>query len=679
MAQARGNGGASGLSPREAGTNGGRIIPGWVMLLIVLLVLAAGIMAGSGLREHARQDQRALLLLKEIEARSYLLRSLSWEDAAQDGPSPGLTAREREARAGALRAIGSLRALDATRRSEQQTARRVEQAFRRYASALERGPGKAAEEAFGRLLSALEEAEETYAADARRAARLADAGSMLGLLAAVGIAALLYLRYSRVREAAAAAEAERRTLRRSEELFRHRALHDPLTGLPNRTLFQERLREALSRPSGPGRVAVLFIDLDNFKVVNDSLGHEVGDRLLVAASRRLKGCLRSEDVAARLGGDEFTILLENVAGTRCPEEVSRRILRELGAPFVVEGHTLFVEASVGIATDAGDGERPEDLLRAADVALYRAKAEGKGRYHLFDREKDSPELERLRLENELREAVTGGQLELFYQPVYSLELGRIAGMEALLRWNHPRRGTMLPGEFIPMAEETGLIVPVGRWVLEEAVRQARHWEMTLPDGAPPMVGVNLSLRQFQNPGLVEHVANLLRESGLDPSLLTLEITESVAMHDVPSTVEILERLNAMGVWLVIDDFGTGNSSIAYVGSRFRMNHLKLDGAFVREFLDDPENPTILPGLIDFAHTVGLRVIAEGVETREQLVRLRELGCEFVQGYYVAPPLPAGEATELLTGKRPLFGGDPPPEKDTKGKQRKKDAQDRAYR
>ncbi|QYJ14396.1 Diguanylate cyclase/phosphodiesterase (GGDEF & EAL domains) [Rubrobacter xylanophilus DSM 9941] len=677
MTQAGGRGESPG--PSEGGAGNGGTAPGWAVFAAVLLLLSAGILAGSGLREHASQDQRALLLLGEIEARAYLLRSLSWEAAARDGASPALAAREREVLSAALRDIGELRSLDATREREQWAARRVARAFREYAATLDEGPGEETEAAAGRLRDALEEAERIYAADARRTALLADAGGVLGLLAAAIAAGLLYVRYSRAREAAAAAEAEHRALRRSEELFRHQALHDPLTGLPNRTLFQERLREALSRAGAPGRVAVLFMDLDNFKVVNDSLGHEVGDRLLVAVSRRLRGCLRSTDVAARLGGDEFTVLLEDFSGTRCPEEVSRRILRELGKPFVVEGHTLFVEASVGVATDADDGERPEDLLRAADVALYRAKAAGKNRYHVFDREGDAPELERLRLENELREAAANGELELFYQPVYSLELGRAVGMEALLRWNHPRRGTMLPGQFIPMAEETGLIVPVGRWVLEEAVRQAREWERSLPAGAAPMVGVNLSLRQFQNPGLVEHVARLLRESGLDPSLLTLEITESVAMHDVPATVEILERLNAMGVWLVIDDFGTGNSSIAYVGSRFRMNHLKLDGTFVREFLDDPENPTILPGLIDFAHTVGLRVIAEGVETRGQFERLRELGCEFVQGYYVAPPLPAGEATKLLAGRIPLFGSEPPPKRSEHKEPRRNDAQDRAYR
>ncbi|ABG04122.1 diguanylate cyclase/phosphodiesterase [Rubrobacter xylanophilus DSM 9941] len=673
MARAGGNGERRTGSSAEA--PGGRVVPGWVVLGAAALLLVAGVMAGSGLREHARQDRQALLLLKEVESSSYLLRSLSWEAAAEGGGSPALAAREREARARALSAIESLRALDATQVGERQSARRVERAFRSYASALKGGPGDGAGEAFLRLRSALEEAEQTYAADARRTTRIADAGSVLGLLVAAAAAGLLYMRYLRVREAAAAAEAERRALRRSEELFRHQALHDHLTGLPNRALFRERLGEILSRS---GEAAVLFVDLDNFKVVNDSLGHEVGDRLLVEVSRRLKGCLRATDMAARLGGDEFTVLLDG-AGVRCPEEVARRLLRELGEPFEVEGHTLFVEASVGIATGAAGLGRPDDLLRAADVALYRAKAEGKGRYHVFDRRRDAPELERLRLENELREAVRSGQLELYYQPVYSLELGRIAGMEALLRWNHPRRGTMLPGEFVPMAEETGLIVPVGRWVLEEACRQARAWELGLPEGASPMVGVNLSLRQFQNPGLVEHVARLLRETGLDPALLTLEITESVAMHDVDSTVRTLERLNAMGVWLVIDDFGTGNSSIAYVGSRFKMNHLKLDGAFVREFLDDPENPTILPGLIDFAHAVGLRVIAEGVETRGQLERLRELGCEFVQGYYVAPPLGAAEATDLLTGRKPLFRGDPPPGKDTPERQRMKDAQDRAYR
>ena len=434
-----------------------------------------------------------------------------------------------------------------------------------------------------------------------------------------------------------------------ENELEYRAFHDPLTGLPNRDLFSDRLEHALTRAQRrDDMVAVLFLDLDNFKVVNDSLGHKAGDRLLVAVSQRLKRCLRSKDIVARMGGDEFTILLEGVSDASGAEETAERITRELWTPFTIEGEHIFVTASIGIVlSDAVGGGSGGDLLRAADVALYRAKDKDKARYEVFDRSKDARALERLELENSLRYAIERNELKVYYQPVFSLVSESIAGMEALLRWEHPERGTMYPTEFIPLAEETGLIVPVGRWVLGEACRQAREWQEWCPSDPPPIVGVNLSLRQFQHSGLVEDVAKILRETGIDPGNLSLEITESVAMHDVDSTVSTLEKLNSLGVWLVIDDFGTGNSSLFYLTSRFRMGHLKIDGAFVREFVDDPENPMIMPGLISFAHDVGLRVIAEGVETAGQLQRLKEMGCEFVQGNYIAKPLTPSAARELL--------------------------------
>jgi diguanylate cyclase (GGDEF)-like protein/PAS domain S-box-containing protein len=438
-----------------------------------------------------------------------------------------------------------------------------------------------------------------------------------------------------------------------EERLHYQAYHDPLTDLPNRRLFANHLKGVLKRTRRRTghKSAVLFMDLDNFKVVNDSLGHEVGDHLLVAVGQRLKGCLRSGEVAARLGGDEFTLLLENISSAGEAEEVAERIIRELRTPFAIEGHLIFATISIGIALSDTVGRAQEDLLiRAADIALYRAKGKTKACFEVFDRNKDAYALERLELENDLRNAIERDELKLCYQPVFSLESNNIAGMEALLRWEHRERGVMRPAEFIPLAEETGLIVPIGLWTLEQVCRQAREWQDSYQIDPTPIAGVNLSLRQFQFPGLVEDVARVLRETGLEPGNLALEITESVAMHDEDATMATLEELKSLGVWLVIDDFGTGNSPLSYLTSQFKMDHLKIDGSFIRKFVESPDDSAIITGLIDFAHAVRLRVIAEGVETAVQLKRLMEMGCEFVQGNYMAKPLAPAEASALLARK-----------------------------
>jgi len=446
-----------------------------------------------------------------------------------------------------------------------------------------------------------------------------------------------------------------------EERLHYQAYHDPLTDLPNRRMFAEHLKGALERTrrrSERKKSAILFMDLDNFKVVNDSLGHEVGDHLLAAVAQRVKACLRRGEVAARLGGDEFTLLLENISSAGEAEEIAERVIRELRAPFAIEGHLIFATISIGIALSDAVGRGQGDLLmRAADIALYRAKSKTKACYEVFDRSKDAYALERLELENDLRKAIERDELKLFYQPVYSLGSAEIAGMEVLLRWEHRERGMLRPAEFIPLAEETGLIVPIGRWALEKACRQAREWQDSYQIDPTPIAGVNLSLRQYQHPGLVEDVARVLRETGLEPGNLALEITESVAMHDEDATITTLEALNSLGVWLVIDDFGTGNSPLSYLTSQFKMDHLKIDGSFIRRFVEDPVNSAIIAGLIDFAHAVGLRTIAEGVETAAQLQRLEGMGCEFIQGNYIAKPLAPAAASELLAEKV-LFHGRP---------------------
>ena len=434
-----------------------------------------------------------------------------------------------------------------------------------------------------------------------------------------------------------------------ESRLAHQAFHDALTGLPNRTLFSERLGQALARAGrgGQGLVAVLFLDLDNFKYVNDSLGHGAGDRLLVAVAERLRACLRPGDTAARLGGDEFTVLLEGVAGVGDATRVAERVMGALREPFGLGGRRLFVGASIGVALGEAGRDRPEDLLRKADTALYQAKGEGKARYALFDPEAERRTVRRLELENGLRRAVERDEFGVRYQPVVSLETGRPVGFEALVRWGHPTRGLVAPGEFVPLAEETGLIVPIGRRVLREACREARGWEELRPSGPPLTVGVNLSARQLSHPGVVGDVEEALDEAGLDPELLTLEVTEGVLVEDAERHAGALRELKDLGVRLAIDDFGTGYSSLSYL-RRLPADLLKLDGSFVGGIGKGAgEEEVLLEGIIGIAHGLGLGVAAEGVETAEQASRLRGLGCDLAQGYHFSWPLPSEEAAAFL--------------------------------
>ncbi|QIN79146.1 PAS domain S-box protein [Rubrobacter marinus] len=437
-----------------------------------------------------------------------------------------------------------------------------------------------------------------------------------------------------------------------EERLTHQALHDGLTALPNRALFMDRLGHALDR--GEAHAAVLFVDLDDFKVVNDSLGHEVGDRMLVAVGERLGTCLRPEDTLARLGGDEFAVLLEDVRGSDEATGAAGRIAEALRDPFTLGEHEVFVSASIGIALGGGDPRPglPDDLLRQADMAMYEAKKKGKANHEVFEPRMDAPALGRLRMGTDLRRAVERGEFRVHYQPEVSLETGEVVGFEALVRWEHPEHGLVAPARFIPVAEETGLIVPMGRWVLEEACRQARAWQDLRPDGPPRVMSVNLSARQFEHPDLARDVARALRESGLEPGRLVLEITESVVMNDARSTVGTLGELKALGVRLAIDDFGTGYSSLSYL-RRFPVDYLKVDRSFVDGIGEDPGDAVLVSGIVDLAHALGLNVVAEGVETQEQLALLRGMGCDLAQGYHFARPLPSEEASTLLARARPL--------------------------
>ena len=431
--------------------------------------------------------------------------------------------------------------------------------------------------------------------------------------------------------------AERKAL---EGQLARQAFHDPLTNLPNRALFMNRLAHALMRTERRAeQVAVLFLDLDRFKVINDSLGHSVGDQLLVEVSRRLLTCLRPADTVARLGGDEFAILLEDVERVNGATWVAERIAAQLETPFSFEGREVFVTTSIGIALSHAGEAGPEEIVRDADLAMYHAKNKGKARYEVFDGGMNAPAIQRLDLEIDLRSAVARQEFRIYYQPVVALETGRITEVEALIRWEHRQRGLLPPSDFITLTEETGLIVPIGRWVLTEACRQARAWQAEYPADPPLVMSVNLSARQFQQPNLVQEIAQALRQSGLNPASLKLEITESVVMHDAPSTLAKLHALKELGVQLAIDDFGTGYSSLGYL-KRFPVDTLKIDQSFVKGLGHDAEDTAIVSAVITVAKSLNLDVTAEGIETEEQLAQLRALGCDRGQGYYFAKPLAA---------------------------------------
>ena len=445
--------------------------------------------------------------------------------------------------------------------------------------------------------------------------------------------------------------------KRLEKQLAHQAFHDALTGLPNRALFLDRLEHARARAERRhSSVAVLFVDLDNFKVVNDSLGHAAGDALLSTVAQRLSACIRPGDTIARLGGDEFTVLLEEVTELETATEVAARIADALRLPLTLGGRTLFISASIGVAQSglaAGDAPPAQvgDLLREADIAMYQAKNGGKARCAVFDRQMNAQALERMELEGDLRHAITQGELVLHYQPIVCLEAGAIQEVEALVRWEHPRRGLIPPLKFIPIAEETGLIVPLGLWVLREACRQAREWQQDHPQEPPLVVGVNLSARQLDQPDLVAQVAAALTDTGLPPASLKLEITESVMMENATLMAAKMQELKALGVRLAVDDFGTGYSSMAYL-STFPIDTLKIDRAFVSK-MDEPEGQAIIQAIITLAHSLHLQVTSEGIETCDQWRHLQSLGCEHGQGYYFARPQTAAALALLLSERAAL--------------------------
>jgi diguanylate cyclase (GGDEF)-like protein/PAS domain S-box-containing protein len=433
---------------------------------------------------------------------------------------------------------------------------------------------------------------------------------------------------------------------------------DVLTGLPNRVLFMDRLSRSFERARRrkDKTLALIFLDLDSFKLINDSLGHLIGDQLLVAIAGRLEATLRTSDsvarfgrshTIARLGGDEFTIVLEDISSALDATRIAERIANDLAIPFMVAGQELFPTASIGIALYNSTYQCPEELLRDADTAMYSAKALGKGRYEIFDANMRANTIARLQLETELRRGIERREFENYYQVIVSLTTGKIWGFEALVRWRHTTRGIISPNEFIPVAEETGLIVPLGQWVLETACQQMRIWQTRFPSDQPLLISVNLSARHFLQSDLVQQCRAVLYETQLSHSSLNIEVTESAMMPDPESAIELMHELKALGIKIALDDFGTGYSSLSYL-HRFPLDSLKIDRAFVSRIMEDDE---IIRTILTLGRNLGLKVIAEGVETAEQMEKLQQLGCEFAQGYYFSVPVNAQEATDLLAARQ----------------------------
>ncbi|MCP9495346.1 MAG: EAL domain-containing protein [Pyrinomonadaceae bacterium MAG19_C2-C3] len=515
----------------------------------------------------------------------------------------------------------------------------------------------------------------TYFAGAAAAgviAKLVTAYNFYALIVSTPIIAIVYFTYQTYLKsvevsATQAAQAERHVeelsrhiadqkrigqeLQESREHFRHAALHDTLTGLPNRALLKEELMLAIKRANENENspFAVLFLDLDRFKIINDSLGHAAGDQLLVAIARRLMKCLRPRDTVARLGGDEFAILLQGAEAWSEAANVADRIGKDLMQPFNLSGHEIHTTSSIGIALSTTFYEHPEDILRDADAAMYRAKENGKARYEIFDQNMHKHALDLLQLENDLRRAVEREEFIVHYQPIVLLETKEISGFEALVRWQHPQRGMVSPAEFIPLAEETGLIKEIGSWVLKESCRQLSEWQRQSGVTRPLTLSVNLSGRQFAQPDLVEQVHRILQETGFDPCCLKLEITESVVMSNAENAIRMLTQLRALGIRLSIDDFGTGYSSLSYL-HRFPVDTLKIDRSFVNLMGVGQENSEIIRTIKMLAGSLSMETVAEGVETLEQLAQLKALNCEYGQGYLFAKPMEARAAFALLAAQ-----------------------------
>lgn len=457
-----------------------------------------------------------------------------------------------------------------------------------------------------------------------------------------------------------ALEQENLERRKAQAMLEHRAWHDPLTDLPNRTWLMPHLQKLIehAKQKPAYQFAVLFLDCDRFKVVNDSLGHMIGDKLLVEIAHRISGCLPANAAIAQFGGDEFILVLEGINHLDEAKQLAEKLQNTLVSPFNIELHEMYVSASIGIALGNHKVEHPEDLVRNADIAMYRAKALGRARYYIFNTDLYNQAQKRLQLETDLRRAVERQEFFLQYQPIVSLENGKIKGFEALVRWNHPRHGLISPVDFIPVAEETGLIVPLDQWVLEEACRQYQYWKADAELAAVNersaevfalKISVNLSAKQFSQPGLIDTIDQIFENTGFDSKNLYLEITESALMDDPQSNGLILNALRDRQIQLAIDDFGTGYSSLSYL-HRFSVDTLKIDRSFVSRLTPSGEGLRIVEAMVSMAQSLGITVVAEGVETAEQAFQLKQLGCEYAQGYWFSRPLNPESAMQLLSSR-----------------------------
>ena len=437
--------------------------------------------------------------------------------------------------------------------------------------------------------------------------------------------------------------------RRAEEQLLHNALHDSLTDLPNRTEFMRHLQSAVERleEKPEFQIGVLFLDLDRFKVINDSLGHVIGDKLLVEIAKRLKACVRPHDFVARFGGDEFTILLNGITDPAEATLVAERVQQKLSQPFKFGSYEVFSSASIGIIVSDDIDREPEDFLRDADTAMYRAKEAGKARCEVFDREMHAANMNLLQVETDLRRALTRNEFEVFYQPILSMDDGRCTEFEALIRWNHPLHGNVAPTEFISVAEESGLIIPIGRWILEEACKQTRIWQKSHPRYEKLSISVNLSAKQLMHPGLRGQLEEVLRNTGLNPRFLKLEVTESTVIERSETALAVLSEIKALGLSLSMDDFGTGYSSLSYL-HQFPFERLKIDRSFVDKMDHDPKSEAIVRTILLLGKNLNLEVVAEGIESERQFDLLRRLGCGLGQGFLFASPLNASEAEKFLT-------------------------------